>query len=825
MDLRALLSPTQLAAATTIDAPVCILAGAGSGKTRVITHRIAWLIEEKIVSPWTILAVTFTNKAAGEMRSRVDKLVPGKGSAVQVGTFHGMAARLLRQYGRAVGVPPGFVIYDQDDADRLLKRIVTGELNMSAEVVRPIRALIEDWQSNGWAADDVPGFKDAFTEKALDVYRRYVDRMQAMGGLDFGSLLVKLRDLLKLPAGEDVRARVRHVLVDEYQDVNAVQSEIVLMLAKTAATTAVVGDDDQAIYGWRGASAENLRRFLEAMPGSILVKLEENYRSTATILQAANGIISKNELRLGKTLRATGAQGRRVRVVRAQSDLDESRKVVSMIEDHVRAGGSLDEAAILYRTNSLSRPFEDELRKSGFPYRIVGGVRFYDRKEVKDVLATLRAALNPKSDVDTLRMLQAVPRGVGSSSLEKVEAAARKAGDRPLLEALGDAELLQQAGISTRTIKQAIAFAAKIEELGDKLRGGLSAGDAVALAVEVSGVGDRLEAEGSLESEGRLEVLDELRTAAAEHALQQQALGQTDDVQSFLEAASLLSSTDLAKDDGRGVVTLMSLHSAKGLEFELVFLVALEENGFPHSRAVNEGASREDLEEERRLAYVGITRARKHLVLTYADRRMLKGAVLARQPSRFLFEIPPEAMDGDAPRARHTFGAQRSPQYGQRAASSYGPSAFPPPTSFSQPARRVVEDGGRTVEYDAEYAGIPAKQRVARTTLATTLSVDEAAAQTGRGFDTDDGAQVDELGGMLRPGARVWHKSFGEGVIVGVRGGGKMTAALVRFEDDRQPRVIIARHLTLAGPKGGDDPDGRDADDVRAHRVVPDETA
>ena len=782
MDLRALLSPAQHEAATTVDVPVCILAGAGSGKTRVITHRIAWLVEERRAHPTTILAVTFTNKAAAEMRARVDKLVPGRGASMQIGTFHGLAARILRKHGRAVGVLPSFVIYDQDDAERLLKRIVTQELNLSAEVVKPAGSLIEDWMSNGWAADEVPGFKDHFTEKALEIYRRYVERLQGMGAVDFGMLLLKLRDLLKTPAGQDVRARARHVMVDEYQDVNAVQADIVLALAKDAETTAVVGDDDQAIYGWRGASAENLRRFLEAMPGSRLVKLEENYRSTANILAAANGIIARNEIRLGKELRPTGDVGGRVRVIKARDDVDEARRVVSEILDHLRRGRSLDDVAVLYRQSSLTRPFEEAFAREGLPYRIVGGMRFYDRKEVKDVLATLRAALNPASDVDTLRMLQAVPRGIGETTLDKVDAVARER-RVPLLVALGDEDALVAGGVPARQAGKATAFARKVLELGESLRAspdgtraGLSAPEAVAAAVEVSGVGDRLEAEDTDEAEGRLANLDELRSAASEHAIKAAALGQPDDVESFLEAAALLSSTDLAEFDSRGRATLMSLHAAKGLEFPLVFLVALEENGFPHARAVQEGASLDDLEEERRLAYVGITRAREHLVLTHAERRMVKGTYLHRQPSRFLFEIPADVLAGDAPRARHTFA--------QRAA----------------PRRHVFDDDpAPRVEYDAEYAPSRAP-RGSQTTLAD------------RGFDEDVGADVPELGGALSPGARVAHRAFGEGVVVGVRGAGKMTAALVRFEDDRQPRVIIARHLTLLGGDG-------------ETRVVPDETA
>jgi DNA helicase-2/ATP-dependent DNA helicase PcrA len=786
------LSPTQLEAATCIDRPVCILAGAGSGKTRVVTHRIAHLIDDCRQRPWSILAVTFTNKAAGEMRHRVSELVPGQGKDVQVGTFHATAARYLRRFGGSVGVPSNFTIYDQDDAERLLKRVLVGEMGENKELVRPIKALFESWQSEGLAPSQVPDTPWNETEtKAREAYARYTDRLSTMGAVDFGGLLVKLRDLLKLPAGDEIFRRVGHVLVDEYQDTNAVQAEITLMLARRAHTIAVVGDDDQAIYGWRGASADNLKRFIDGLEGAQLVRLEDNYRSTRNILDAANGVIANNEVRLGKTLRATGDEGRPVRVLKCHNDVDEARKVVRLIQESARGLITPEDVAVLYRANALSRPFEDELRRAHLSYRVVGGVRFYDRKEVKDVLATVRAGLNPKSDVDALRMIQAVPRGIGQSSVEKIQAAARAA-DKSVLETMADDGLLDSAGVTPRVRKKAVALAEKMLELGRRIRpkAGLDARAAIALATEVSGVADRLEAEGTIEAEGRLENLNELLSAAAQHASDALDEGTDTSVSGFLETAALTSGSDTADDEGQGEkVTLMTLHAAKGLEFKIVFLVGLEEHGFPHTRALSEGASSESaLEEERRLAYVGITRARERLYLSWAQRRMVQGSVRPRRVSRFLEEIPMEVLEGDVVR---------------RAQPSFS-------RNFFEPSRaRSDDDGEPRVVYDADPTAAT-RRRSSVPEIARSLARVQARTQgraralppqhSASADDAETRVELDEAyaSGGFEQGARVEHEIFGIGTVVGMRGSGRTLAALVQFDDGRAPRMIIARHLRPA---------------------------
>jgi len=851
VDLKSLLSPPQHEAATELQAPVCILAGAGSGKTRVITHRIAWLMSAHRVAAESILGVTFTNKAAGEMRERVEKLVPGRGGRVQLGTFHGLAARLLRRYGRVVDVDPSFVIYDADDAERFLQRILVNDLDASKDLTGPVARMIDAWQSEGLSPERVPKGSELYFDTAIKAYTRYVERLKEARALDFGGLLVKFRDLVTGPDADVVTRRVRHVLADEYQDVNQVQADIVLALAKKADSTAVVGDDDQAIYGWRGASADNLKKFLVAMPGARLVKLEENYRSTPAILEAANGIIAKNEVRLGKVLRPAKAsdRGRLVRVLKNASDLEEARRVVMYIIEHVAAGVHLDEIAILYRTNGASRVLEDALRQNSLPYRIVGGVRFYDRKEIKDVLATLRVALNRNSDVDGLRFLQAVPRGVGQATVTKLEAVARARG-KPLFVAMGDDALLAEAGIAGATAKKVKAVIESLDELAKKIgrpvrpdpqpglfvaSSSLGAKDAVALAVQVSGVSDRLEAEGGVEAEGRLENLMELVNAAAAFEESAKRSGDVADVEAFLESASLLGSADDAPDDdGRGEITLMTLHACKGLEFDVVFMVGLEEHGFPHSRAVmNDDAM--GLEEERRLAYVGITRARQRLVLSWAAQRMVQGTLKARDPSRFLFEIPSGVLEGDLPRRRQggSMANQRESlleQWRRRHRRTEGADD--------------VDDGSPRVVYDDDFDdGAPPPRREPRTRLVMTepgAVPDDAVVVPQRllpavGDDDDDDDDDDDVADsapapapparrfvlgvpvkttptpaapttpevVFEPdeapafaaGARVSHRLFGEGTVVGQRGGGRSATVVVRFDGERGPRVIAARFL------------------------------
>ncbi len=642
MNFEKLLSPSQFEAATTLDAPICILAGAGTGKTRVITHRIAYLIS-KGASPSSILGLTFTNKAAGEMRERVEHLVPGVSRQIELGTFHGVGSKLLRRYGHFVNVMPTFVIYDASDSEKLLKEIALTKLNLSKDYFSFYSDQIDKWQNEGLLPSQVESMGDQRIMRARELYTAYLERLGELGALDFNSILLKTRDLLAHPeAHKELTQRFRHILVDEYQDTNSVQAEIVYALGKDAETLAIVGDDDQSIYGWRGAKPYNMEEFLHKFPSAKLVKLEENYRSTHAILSTANAVISNNERRLGKNLVAVAGHGETVRVIKTSSDRYEAELVARRIEDKVRKGQSLDDIAILMRANAQSRPFEEALQAARIPYKLVGGVRFYDRKEIKDILSTLRAALNHKSDLDLARAISSSKQGVGATSIGKAQSYAETHGTSLFSVFLSKPDLVK-AGISAKTADKITAFTEGLNELGILAEKELNAAEAIARALDLQGREDKLEEE-------RLENIEQLISAAQQYVDDCDLYDQEPTAIGFLENAALLSSADdFGPAATNGAVTLMTLHAAKGLEFHTVYMVGMEEYGFPHARALEEDAKPDQLEEERRLAYVGMTRARRELVLTYATRRLIRGQVKGRAPSRFLRELPRDWAVGDLP--------------------------------------------------------------------------------------------------------------------------------------------------------------------------------
>ncbi|MES2504021.1 MAG: UvrD-helicase domain-containing protein [Myxococcota bacterium] len=645
MNFEQLLSPTQYLAATVMDAPICILAGAGTGKTRVITHRIAYLIS-KGARPDSILGLTFTNKAAQEMRERVEHLVPGVSRQIELGTFHGIGAKLLRRYGHFVDVSPNFVIYDSSDSDKLLKDIALVKLNLSKDYLSFYSDQIDKWQNEGILPTEADSHGDQRIMRARELYALYEQRLQEVGALDFNSILLKVRQLVQHPEGlAALSERFRHVLVDEYQDTNKVQSEIVYAIGGNAETLAIVGDDDQSIYGWRGAKPYNLEEFLTRMAGAKLFRLEENYRSTTAILNTANAIISNNDRRLGKNLISMRGAGETVRVIKTSSDRYEAELIGYRIEDKIRKGQSLNEIAVLMRANSQSRSFEETLRASRIPYRLVGGVRFYDRKEIKDILSTLRAALNPKSDLDLVRAMLASKQGVGATSLGKTQNYASAHG-LSLMTVFLSKEMLLKAGISSKTAAKIQAFAQSLAELGVLAEKDINAAEAIQRALDISGREEHMEPE-------RVENIEQLISAAQQYVDDCDVYDQEPSALGFLENAALLSSADESNAQNvEGAVTLMTLHAAKGLEFDYVYMVGMEEYGFPHARALEEDAKPDQLEEERRLAYVGMTRARKELVLTYATRRLIRGQIKGRAPSRFLRELPTDWVVGDLPMAR-----------------------------------------------------------------------------------------------------------------------------------------------------------------------------
>ncbi len=765
------LNPAQREAVSAPPGPLLVLAGAGSGKTRVLTHRIAWLTEVERVPPWAILAVTFTNKAAGEMRGRLDGLLPRGLSGLTVGTFHGIAHRLLRRHWREARLPETFQILDADDQQRLVKRVIAG-LGLDEARFPPRQAAwtINGWKDEGRRPATIEHRDHPATRTLVDIYGAYEDACRRAGLVDFAELLLRAHELMLGDAAllAHYRERWRHLLIDEFQDTNALQYAWVRVLAGQTGSVFVVGDDDQAIYGWRGARVENVQHFLRDYPGARTLKLEQNYRSSAIILEAANAVIARNGGRLGKQLWTAGAPGERIALYTAYNEQDEARFVIERIRESADAGARLSDHAILYRSNAQSRTFEEQLVQRGMPYRVYGGQRFFERAEIKDALAYLRLAANRHDDAAFERAVNTPPRGIGDRTLDTLRRRAR-AGDVSLWEAtLGELTAAELAGRAKNALKaflllidgMARDFAGRsdgepgtgesgpgnnqelgleesgpgtrdpgpgnnqelgLEESGPGFSGpgssdpGLSLSEQVEHALAVSGLRAFYEKDSRGNAESRVENLDELVNVAARFERT------PDDLEAGLgELAAFLAHAALEAGEAQGergddCVQLMTLHSAKGLEFPVVFLVGLEEGLFPSQRSTEEEGR---LEEERRLAYVGITRAERRLVLTCAESRRLHGAEMLARPSRFLGEIPAALIDEVRPRVQ-----------------------------VSRPV----------------YAGRP----------------------------TGASAMLEEEH-PLRLGQRVRHPSFGEGVVVSAEGSGAHTRVQVNFADAGAKWLVLA---------------------------------
>ncbi len=627
------LNPVQREAVEHGDGPLLIVAGAGSGKTRVLTHRIAYLIRARDVSPFQILAITFTNKAAGEMRERVGALVGSRlGAAMWVLTFHSACGRILRREAPRLGYTKTFTIYDQSDSERLIGYCIRDlGIDIKRFPAKAMRAAI------GHAKDDLID-EDAFAERAenfydkqaAEVYREYQGRLRKANAMDFDDMINNVVHLFRLYP--DVLAqwqdRFRHVLVDEFQDTNAAQFELAKLLAERDRNICVVGDADQSVYAFRGADFRNVLRFEEEFLDTRVIVLEQNYRSTQTILDAANAVIDKNRMRKPKNLwtdRGTGAP-----VVRFHADGEQDEAVFVAREiDRLRddEGRSNEDIAIFYRTNAQSRAIEEVFTRFGVPYRIVGSVKFYERREVKDALAYLRLAINPADAVSLRRIINVPKRGIGDRTVSALEDFAA-ANDITTSEAV---DRVEEMGLAARARSAVAGFGSLMRKLRELAEGGLP--DAVlAEAIEASGYVGELEAERTIEAQGRIENLQELVGVAAAFAAENPDAG----VQGFLESVALVAEADDAfAEEGR--VTMMTLHNAKGLEFPVVFLTGVEEGVFPHIRSMTDP---EQLEEERRLCYVGLTRAQERLYLTHAWSRSLWGGTNYNPPSRFLHEIP-----------------------------------------------------------------------------------------------------------------------------------------------------------------------------------------
>ena len=616
-----------------------VLAGAGSGKTRVLVHRIAWLLEAEQVSPFSILAVTFTNKAAREMRHRIESLMGQSFGGMWVGTFHGLAHRLLRTHWQEAGLIQDFQILDSDDQLRLIKRI-NRELQIDDErwPAKQCQWYINGQKDEGLRASNIDDFGDDYTKTMLRIYRAYEIACDRGGMIDFGEILLRSHELwLKNPQILDhYQRRFQHILVDEFQDTNSIQYAWLRVLAGRGSHLMVVGDDDQSIYGWRGAKIENIQQFSNDFPGAQLVKLEQNYRSTKNILDAANSLITNNAGRLGKQLWTEGVAGEPISLYEAFNEQDESRFVVDRLQDWFNGGNRRIDSAVLYRSNAQSRELEEALLRVGMPYRIYGGQRFYERLEIKNALAYLRLVTNRFDDTAVERIINVPTRGIGGRTLELVRQVAR---DRNCSLWEASVASVNESLLTARAANSVLAFLELIDGLDESCRD-LELHAKTDLIIKTTGLIPHHEKEGGEKARARVENLEELVNAAGNFdvtdADEDFDSTSTQFLAAFLDQAALDAGEGQAAAD-EDAVQLMTLHTAKGLEFDLVFLVGMEEGLFPHKMSMDDLSG---LEEERRLAYVGITRAKHKLYLSHAESRRLHGEINLCRPSRFVREIP-----------------------------------------------------------------------------------------------------------------------------------------------------------------------------------------
>jgi DNA helicase-2/ATP-dependent DNA helicase PcrA len=650
MDIFASLNPQQAEAVRSTEGPLLILAGAGSGKTRVITVRIAYLVSEKGIAPNNILAVTFTNKAAAEMRARVEELLKGTKlqSAPLISTFHSLCVRILRQDIEKLneGYNKSFTIYDTDDSTKVIKACIK-ELGIDEKQLpaRMVRNAISSAKNSGRDSTDFASATEYNDEKRAAmarVFQMYDERLNKANALDFDDLMIKTVQLLRRSpeTREKYNNRFKYILVDEYQDTNPLQFSLISFLTEKQQNICVVGDDAQSIYGFRQADIRNILEFENHFPGAKVILLEQNYRSTQTILDAAHAIIENNVNQKKKKLWTANAGGERVFYYQAFDADGEARFVASKIEEFRRRNAN-ERVAVLYRTNAQSRVFEEALRRQRIEYNIVGGFSFYERAEIKDIIAYVKLALNPFDDIALLRVINTPARGLGKQSLDELQDQARKRGSSLwiTISTITDINLRENINLTPRAKESLRGFKKAVESLIEKVNHTMHSDKAVSevviAAIEDTGYANMLRIEGTDESEARLENLEELVNAAVDYDKQEE-----DGLRDFIDHAALTSDTD--KYDRNASVTLMTVHSAKGLEFPIVFLVGLEDGIFPHSRSINDP---KELEEERRLAYVAITRAEKVLFVSHSMRRRVYGEEIAAEPSQFLNELPLELIE------------------------------------------------------------------------------------------------------------------------------------------------------------------------------------
>ncbi|HWH93154.1 MAG TPA: UvrD-helicase domain-containing protein [Baekduia sp.] len=726
-DLLEGLNPPQREAVLHGDGPLLILAGAGSGKTRVLTHRIAYLVHTQRARVGEILAITFTNKAAAEMRDRVGLLLGHSTRAMWVMTFHSACARILRQQAERLGYTSRFTIYDASDSKRLVKRCLD-QLDVDPKRFTPgaVAHQISDAKNKLRSADDYAQMVDGYFERTVaDAYKLYESELVRMNAMDFDDLLFRMVNVLELFPEVQARysAAFRHVLVDEYQDTNHAQYRLLQLIAGEHKNLAVVGDDAQSVYSFRGADIRNILDFQDDFPDARVVKLEQNYRSTQTILDASNAVIAHNRAQMHKTLWTDQGAGDPVIIRELDDEHAEGRYVLGEVQRLRDEGVSLAEIACLYRTNAQSRVLQDALVRADVPFQIIGGTKFYERAEVKDALSYLTLLANPSDAISFTRVANSPKRGIGQTSLSRVLAHAEAMGISTWDAARDPAGV---PGLGTAAIRSFERFMSTMEGLRERVADNVPMGDLLEAVLHETGYLDALAAERTIEAQGRIENLEQLVEVAREFDGTHRA--QEDRLDVFLQETALRSDTDTRVDDG-GMVTLMTLHNAKGLEYPIIFMIGMEEGVFPHSRSLDEGT----LEEERRLCYVGMTRAMRSLTLTHARQRNVFGSRAYGLPSRFLSEIPPEFVDR------------------QGAVGSWG--------------------GGAAAD----------------------RSIRPRASATWASMRADAPPEPDR-GGGFRLGEDVLHAAFGEGVVTGTEPGG---VVVIRFARDGSERKLMAEYAPL----------------------------
>ena len=764
------LNPMQREAVFHTEGPLLVLAGAGSGKTRVLTHRIAYLIEEKRVAPWNIMAITFTNKAAAEMRERVDKIVGEGAEAIWVSTFHSSCVRILRRFIDRLGYDTNFTIYDGDDQKTLMKQVLK---KMQADPKqfkeRAVLSRISAAKNDRITADEFEQQAGAdFREKKIaQIYREYQKELKKNNALDFDDLLVKTVELFEANADvlEYYQDKFRYIMVDEYQDTNLVQFKLVDLLAKKYRNICVVGDDDQSIYKFRGANIENILSFEKAFPGARVIKLEQNYRSTQSILNAANEVIRHNRGRKDKTLWTANDEGPKVRFRQYDTAYEEADAIICDIErEKEEKNAEYSDFAVLYRTNAQSRLLEEKCIYYSIPYRLVGGVNFYQRKEIKDILCYLKTIANGRDDLAVQRIINVPKRGIGAMSVARVNMFAME-NDMSFYEALERVQAVP--GIGKAALKIGV-FTDQISEFRKMLKEETPIKDVIEAILDKTGYRDELKEEGEVEAESRMENIEELINKAVTYW----ESAEEPSLSAFLEEVALVADID-SMDESEDRIILMTLHSAKGLEFPYVYLAGMEDGLFPSMMSLMEGP--EALEEERRLCYVGITRAEKRLTLTAAKSRMIKGQVQPERTSRFIDEIPdvclerPDQDDSKTGWKKMADAYRNLPEEAGlpwvKASGADGKAADGHTGRFQNRPAGVSLFGQKSDAYKNPYAS-------------GTSAAPKNTPTFGKAFTVEKPKSLD-----YSEGDRVHHMRFGDGTVKSIADGGKDFEVTVDFDN------------------------------------------